>query len=160
MRDQYAGDISDFLKFALLRAMASSNRVLGIGWYYLPGGDGRPDGRHVEWRDDPAWRDFDSDLHAGLSSLSERSVAALERASIWPRRTIFHRDPVPADLMRREWAQRKRAALSSADLVFLDPDNGVGEVSQKHTTFEEIRLLRRATRTISVIHFPGRISHG
>jgi hypothetical protein len=41
MRDQYAGDISDVLKFAFLRALAGKDRTLGIAWYYAPGDDGR-----------------------------------------------------------------------------------------------------------------------
>ena len=43
MRDQYAGDVSDVLKFALLRALARQDRTLGVAWYYAPGDDGRPD---------------------------------------------------------------------------------------------------------------------
>ena len=56
MRDQYAGDVSDVLKFAFLRALAGADRTLGIAWYYAPGDDGRPDGRHLEWRDEAAFR--------------------------------------------------------------------------------------------------------
>ncbi|WP_155268936.1 hypothetical protein [Brucella intermedia] len=47
MRDQYAGEVSDVLKFALLRALARQDRTLGVVWYYAPGDDGR----HLEWRD-------------------------------------------------------------------------------------------------------------
>jgi hypothetical protein len=56
MRDQYVGDISDFLKFAFLRVLADTDRKLGIAWYYTPGNDGRADGRHLEWRDEPHWQ--------------------------------------------------------------------------------------------------------
>jgi hypothetical protein len=41
MRDQYVGDISDMLKFGLLRALAANDRKLDIAWYYAPGHDGR-----------------------------------------------------------------------------------------------------------------------
>jgi hypothetical protein len=82
VRDQYAGDISDVLKFAFLRALADRDRTLGVARYYAPGDDGRVDGRHLEWRDEPAWRQLDAQVHAGLSTLSERSIAALERATI------------------------------------------------------------------------------
>jgi hypothetical protein len=44
MRDQYAGDVSDVLKFAFLRALVGTDRRLGIAWYYVPGDDGRADG--------------------------------------------------------------------------------------------------------------------
>lgn len=156
MRDQYAGDLSDLLKFAFLRSMAAHDRSLGVAWYYDPGHDGRPDGRHLEWRDEPAWVDLDGDLHAGLATLPERSIAALEQAPIWPPGVTFHREPIPQRQARSAWGARKRQALDAADLVFLDPDNGLGGETQKHATFEEVRHLRRRGRTIVFITFPGR----
>jgi hypothetical protein len=156
MRDQYAGDVSDVLKFAFLRALAGADRTLGIAWYYAPGDDGRPDGRHLEWRDEPAWRQLDEELHAGLTTLPSRSIEALERAVIWPKGVLFHREPVPPRAQRSAWGTRKRSALDGADIVFLDPDNGLGGETQKHATFAEIRLLRKPERAIVFITFPGR----
>jgi len=100
MRDQYAGDVSDVLKFAFLRAFVGADRTLGIAWYYAPGDDGRADGRHLEWRDEPAWRKLNADLHAGLAALPERSISALEGTSIWPRGALFHREPMPPRVER------------------------------------------------------------
>ncbi len=156
VRDQYAGDVSDVLKFAFLRALAGDDRTLGVAWYYAPGDDGRADGRHLEWRGEPAWRLLDAQLHAGLSALPERSVAALERAMIWPNGALFHRDPMPPCVERGAWGARKRTALDGADIVFLDPDNGIGAESEKHAKFSEIRLLRKPARAIVFITFPGR----
>lgn len=56
MRDQYAGDVSAVIKFAFLRALAGKDRTLGTAWFYAPSLDGRSDGRHLEWRDEAAWR--------------------------------------------------------------------------------------------------------
>jgi hypothetical protein len=156
MRDQYAGDVSDVLKFAFLRALAGADRKLGIAWYYAPGDDGRPDGRHLEWRDEAAWRQLDDELHAGLTTLPSRSIEALECAAIWPPGAIFHREPVPPRAKRSLWGMQKRSILDSADIVFLDPDNGVGDETKKHATFAEIRLLRKLKRAIVFITFPGR----
>jgi hypothetical protein len=156
VRDQYAGDVSDILKFAFLRALAGADRTLGVAWYYAPEVDGLVDGRHLEWRDEPAWRQLDAQLHAGLSTLSERSIAALERATIWPNATVFHREPVPSRLLRSAWRMQMCAALDSANLVFLDPDNGLGSESEKHATYSEVNFLRRPGRTIVFITFPGR----
>ena len=156
MRDQYAGDVSDVLKFAFLRALAGSDRALGIAWYYAPGDDGKPDGRHLEWREEAAWKRLDEQLHVGLSTLSERSVAALERTDIWPKSTLFHREPMPTRLQRTEWGRQKRAALHGADIVYLDPDNGLGAETAKHATLVEIGLLRRPERAIVFITFPGK----
>jgi hypothetical protein len=156
VRDQYAGDVSDVVKFALLRALAGADHTLGIAWYYAPGDDGRADGRHLEWRDEAAWRVLDPQPHAGLATLPDRSVAALEQAAIWPTGALFHREPMPARVERSAWGMRKRSALDGADVVFLDPDNGVGSETEKHATFTEIRLLRRSGRAVVFITFPGR----
>jgi hypothetical protein len=156
MRDQYAGDISDVLKFALLRALAGNDKTLGVAWYYAPGDDGRPDGRHLEWREEAAWRLLDEELHIGLATLPERSIAALERSAIWPKGVLFHREPMPSRVGRSAWGARKRSALDGADIVFLDPDNGLGKETEKHATFSEIRLLRKPGRAIVFITFPGR----
>ncbi|MBS0505633.1 MAG: hypothetical protein JSS55_17915 [Proteobacteria bacterium] len=156
MRDQYAGDVSDVIKFAFLRALAGKDKTLGIAWYYAPSHDGRSDGRHLEWRDETAWRALDEELHAGLATLPERSVEALEQAMIWPEGALFHREPVPPRVERSAWGRRKRSALDAADILFLDPDNGVGGETEKHATFSEIRLLRKPGRAIVFITFPGR----
>ncbi|MAU62348.1 MAG: hypothetical protein CMI62_16630 [Parvibaculum sp.] len=156
MRDQYVGDVSDVLKFAFLRSLAATDRRLGIAWYYSPGDDGRPDGRHLEWRDEPAWRGLDSELCTGLLSIPARSVAALEGAPIWPCGTIFHHEPMPSRVDRPAWCERKRDTLQKADIVFLDPDNGVGAETKRHATYAEIRHLRRPGRAVAFITFPGR----
>ncbi len=159
MRDQYAGDISDVLKFGLLRALAANDRKLGIAWYYAPGHDGRADGRHLEWQDDEAWCRLDSDVAHALANLPERSVAALEGAQLWPAGAIFHREQMPHFTKRADWASRKRDALGACDLVFLDPDNGLGSDPEKHATFAEVRALRKTGRAIVFITFPKRVSH-
>jgi hypothetical protein len=156
VRDQYAGDVSDILKFAFLRALAGTDRTLGIAWYYAPGHDGRTDGRHLEWRDEMAWRPLDEELHASLAALPERSIAALEQATIWPRGVLFHREPMPPRLERNAWGMHKRSALDGANIVFLDLDNGVGADTEKHATLTEIGLLRKPGRAIVFITFPGR----
>jgi len=143
MRDQYVGDVSDVIKFALLRRLAGEDRKLGVAWYYDPGHDGRPDGRHLEWRDDASWEAFDPQLCNALKDLPERSIAALEMAAMWPVDTVFHRAPMPTKLDRQSWINQKCEQLAACDLIFLDPDNGIGQASPKHATFDELRQLRR-----------------
>jgi hypothetical protein len=69
---------------------------------------------------------------------------------------IFHSDPMPLRAVRSEWASRQRDALDQADIVFLDPDNGIGAESQKHATMLEILKLRKSARATVFITFPGR----
>lgn len=84
MRDQYAGDVSDLLKFAFLRALAADDRTLGVGWYYNSAHDGRKDGSHREYYDEPKWTSLDLPLWNALRTLPEPSVKALEALPIWP----------------------------------------------------------------------------
>jgi hypothetical protein len=156
MRDQYAGDVSDLLKFAFLRTLAGDDRTLGVGWYYNPGHDGRlKDGCHREYCQEPKWRFLDRALFDALGELPERSVSALEKLPIWPPKTRFHRIPVPSTGSRRSWAVDMHTVLQEASIIFLDPDNGVGS-TEKHTTVAEVAALRRPGRAVVLIKFPGR----
>ncbi|MFN9606450.1 MAG: hypothetical protein ACK6A7_23835 [Planctomycetota bacterium] len=159
MRDQYAGDISDYLKFAFLRAVAGGYEKLGMAWYYLPGHDGRPDGQHREYLEQPVWAALDDPLHLALQNLPQRTVASLESLKIWPKATSFHRAPVGAPT-RPEWVESMVADLDESDLIFLDPDNGLGQHRNKHAHVADLMALQRPRRAMAIIKFPGRnMSH-
>lgn len=156
MRDQYAGDVTDVAKVALLRRLTGAGHRLGVAWYYVTGHDGGTDGTLMGWAADPGWESLDPSAARAVAHLPARSVAALQAAAVWPAGTAFHGAPVPSDLgARREWAAEMRAALADADIVFADPDNGVGATA-KHATPTELRKLRAPGRTVIVIGFPGR----
>jgi hypothetical protein len=156
MRDQYAGDISDLLKLALLRKLARDDRTIGVAWYYNSGHDGRSDGRHREYCDEPKWASLDEVILNALKKLPEQSVAALEKLSIWPAKTRFHRVPMADTGNRRGWADNMRKTLQDASIVFLDPDNGVGPATERHATIAEVAAMRRPGRAVVLIKFPGR----
>jgi len=46
MQDRYAGDVGDFVKLGLLRAI-SPGRKLGVAWYRYPDEAHNGDGRHT-----------------------------------------------------------------------------------------------------------------
>ena len=50
----------------------------------------------------------------------------------------------------------RRSVLDSANIIFLDPDNGVGAETEKHATLTEIQMLRKPGPAIVFITFPGR----
>ncbi|MES3027650.1 MAG: hypothetical protein V4820_07350 [Pseudomonadota bacterium] len=159
MRDQYAGDVSDYLKYAFLRAMVEPGTSLGMAWYYLSGHDGRADGRHEEYLTNPLWAALDPDLFRALKSRTGRSVGELEGMEFWPAGTSFHRESVPVARARVPWAEAMIASLQDVDAVFADPDNGVsreGVVSRKSATISEIRALAADGRTLYLIRFPHR----
>ena len=60
MQDRYTGDIGDYVKCGLLRALAGG-RNLGVAWYLFPDEDHNSDGRHIDYLGQPdLWRAHDS----------------------------------------------------------------------------------------------------
>ena len=57
MQGRYAGDIGDYVKFSLLRAIADPGD-LGVIWYLYPDERHNNDGRHIEYLDQPAGTRF------------------------------------------------------------------------------------------------------
>jgi hypothetical protein len=154
MRHQCAGDVSDVLKIAFLRALAGADRTLGIAWYYEPGDDGHADGRHLEWRNEQAWQQLDTQLHAGLSMLPERSIAALgarrsgrrSACSIASRcrRASF---VTHGNAKARHWMARTAS--------FLTPTTGLAR-RRRSTPLSEIRLLGGLGERLCSSPFRGR----
>lgn len=169
MRDQYAGDISDFLKYALLRALAADDYKLGIAWYFNQNHDGRPDGRHTEyaqWRliDEPLWNELDGFCKAFHSCNDVRTVKNLEKLNFWPPDTVFHGtgdgEAVPRFKKHRQnWIHGVREKLDGSRLVFLDPDNSVhSTITARHASYSDICSLRVRGRAIICIKFPAHVN--
>jgi hypothetical protein len=137
VQDRYAGDIGDYVKLGLLRAI-SVNRKLGVAWYRTPDESDNNDGNHTTYLDQPEkYSAVDQELFYHLKNVvrDERSIKsllpalgqavsfdeALDLASIPSRQ---RRD------WRAEWFKRATQALSAqalseCDIVFADPDNGI-----------------------------------
>ena len=82
MQDRYTGDIGDYIKYALLRAL-SPGLKLGIAWYLYPDENHNSDGKHVQYLQDPQrWRHLDPELFDALKQIveSNRSVSAVAAA--------------------------------------------------------------------------------
>ena len=135
MQDRYAGDIGDFVKYALLRALSSGAR-LGVAWYLHPKEGGSGDGRHTAYLERPEeWRGFDEELFDSLRrivAMGTRSVAAVQSASVLGNAVFADESLDLADVpvnrrtaWRRDWFERVRERLDDCDLVFADPDNGL-----------------------------------
>lgn len=97
VQNRYAGDIGDYLKLAILRALSRGYR-LGIAWWLYPDESHNGDGRHIGYLSDPGrWRHFDPDLFDALAAIvasCQRDVQALETANILPG-AIFANEVIP-----------------------------------------------------------------
>lgn len=154
MKNQYFGDINDYRKYGLLRALQSSGdgRLL-VAWMLTPDDGGR-DGRFRTYLEASAtWATYDPDLFAGLSGLlrssPQPSVSLIEGSGLLPR-ACYHSAVVPDKRQERDaWRDDLLRTASGVDLVFVDPDNGI-EVpskpvgrkgSSKYVTWREVQAL-------------------
>lgn len=165
MQDRYAGDVGDFGKFAVLRALAG-DRTLGVCWYRCSGaGEQNNDGRHVAYLDRAdEFRHLDEHAFDAMRSVvrSDRSLAALERCNLLPGAT-YHGDEVPRDDdARKAWFARLAKAVDHCDLVFTDADNGFewSKLSPKCVARAEARALRRRGRALLLYHHQTRRAGG
>ena len=135
MQDRYTGDIGDFVKYGLLRAIRGRKR-LGVAWYLHPDGGPEGNGQHTAYlQQRTRWRHLDPDLFDALKRLvdgGERSVGAVQAAGVLDS-AAFAVEPLDIARVavsdrkrwRSEWFERVRNRLSGCDLVFADPDNGL-----------------------------------
>lgn len=146
MQNRYVGDVGDFAKFALLRAIARSTHLrIAVIWYLYTDEDHNADGRHVSYLRDPVFAQLDPDLHAALARILEkgrRSVRSIAASNILPADTTFFTpsvsDKAAARVVRAErsrsralWMKKALACARDHELVFLDPDNGIETASVK-----------------------------
>lgn len=138
MRDQYVGDIGDFVKYGLLRAIRGG-KCLGVAWYLCadPGSTKKGDGRFTGFLDRPTeWRDLDPELFDNLKRLvdkGKRSVSQVQESGIlgdavFADEPVDHVAGIPVPdraRWRHKWFERVKDKLSCCDFLFADPDNGL-----------------------------------
>jgi len=134
MKNQYFGDINDYLKYGLLRSIIAETKLRLVVCWMLTDDDGRTDGSKIRYLDQAAvWRSYDPPLfdllqHAVRSG--ERNIEAVETGQILPGAVYY------SDLLgdngddRYRYFEGLESSMSNADLVFFDPDNGM-EVRSK-----------------------------
>lgn len=113
MKDQYVGDVKDYFKYGLLRALNGNGLPLLVCWMLTPP-DGRTHGSKTAYLHGRQFRHVDPELHDALDELvgsGDRRVAAIEASSLL--RAGYVRTVAEA-----------RAVEGPPSLVFLDPDQG------------------------------------
>lgn len=132
MQDRYAGDIGDFVKLGLLRAISPDHK-LGVAWYRFPDEPHNKDGRHTGYlRQQHLYRQLDCELFDYLAELvnGERTIGSL--LPMLPGAVSsgesLDMTSIPARLRRswrQAWFSRTLEQLDGCDVVFADPDNGI-----------------------------------
>jgi hypothetical protein len=193
MQNRYVGDVGDFGKYGLLRALCNCDFTkirLGIVWYLVPSESHNDDGKHVNYLRTSAGmstsslRRCDPKLHDGLKRLlvndqneimsERRLVTTVESSGLLPLDTVFYSAPLSYSREmstskrleeRRSWLKGALQATVSADLVFLDPDNGIEckSVSRtqlkgpKYVFWDEIGAFVNRGQSVVVYHHLNRL---
>jgi hypothetical protein len=172
MKNQYFGDINDYRKYGLLRALQlTGDSSLLVAWMLTPDDGGLDGGFRSYLKNRSRWAKYDPSLFDGLADLlrspSQRSVSLIERSGLLLR-TRYHTAVVPDGRSERDgWQKDLLRTASGVDLVFLDPDNGI-EVpskpigrkgSSKYVTWREIRSLWKAGCSLLIYQHFRRENH-
>jgi hypothetical protein len=156
MKDQYVGDVNDYLKYALLRELqAGRDGGLTVCWL-LTELDGRPDGSFLGYLDDPdRYRPADPELFDSLGAIvggNRRSLRSIEDAGLIPR-ARFYSELLPSALSSRsDYFKGLSTMVRRNDLVFFDPDNGfeIKRPTSKHVLWSEVVDISEAGHSVLV----------
>ena len=157
MQSKYVADVGDFGKYGLLRRLtgltdsetATPDLSLGICWHLVPDDCCRRDGRHVTYLNDTdqnrcLYRECAPLLWETLRGLIEggnRCIHGIPRLSIFPATTTFYDAPlcypfyasrIMREMLRDRWFEGSLRGTEGTDVVFVDPDNGLGPDLQKY----------------------------
>jgi hypothetical protein len=130
VKDQYFGDVNDYRKYGLLRAILAAAAVrLGV-CLMLTAPDNRNDGRHLAYLGKPSkFRVFDPELfdwlrHA-MNGYPDRQTAWIQASGLLGAAVYFSELLVDDRDHRKAWFASCCRQLGGCDLIFYDPDNGL-----------------------------------
>ncbi|MBQ7541941.1 MAG: hypothetical protein IJT44_06575 [Clostridia bacterium] len=173
MQDRYAGDIGDYGKIALLKELHNQGLSIGVNWYKTEplafeikrnGGYKQNDGAYGISQE---LKECDPVLAEKLTKIAksdDRSIRALEKADLIPGAAFFS-DTVPVD-NREAWHANALSFFrkNNADLIFLDPDNGLlvpsakkgSPRSVKYAYYEEVAYYLDAKQSVLIYNHRSR----
>ena len=159
MKNQYFGDLYDYIKYSLLRQLSRRGTVSTAVCWMLTENDERRDGHRVSYLIKPeGWRSFDPPvfdcLREAVLERKERNIRAVEESGLLSE-TIFYA-PLLADGSdeRRTYFDEFLTFSNERDLVFFDPDNGLEIKSVKYGRKGSSRYLfmSEVSRSVSAGH--------
>lgn len=169
MKNQYFGDVNDYRKYGLLRGLSANGALKTVVCWTLTPDDSRTDGSRVGYLSQPeAWHRYDPVVFSHLQRTIRagvRAVKAIEDQRVLPNCTFFDELLMDDAAKRDQYFERFRKFARGRDLVFFDPDNGLGvksvgrgdRNSSKYLYDSEVAATYREDHSILVYqHFPRR----
>lgn len=172
MKNQYFGDINDYLKYGLLRLITQNSGIrIGICWMLTPN-DRRNDGSRITYLSKPkTWRHFDPELYDFLRycviDRSVRSIAEIENPKLLPG-CLFHSAMLLDDAKSRcQYFEDLKYWMRTCDLLFFDVDNGMEvkskpygrEGSSKYLYWHEACELYKLGYSLLIFQFHKRMKY-
>lgn len=167
MKEQYVGDISDYRKYTLLRALSAAGRVrIGVCWMLTPS-DGSSDGNRLDYLKRPEqYRSYDPGLFDLLAHTAaepdRRRLHSIEESGAIAG-AAYYNEPLHDDAARRSlFMDRCLSEFRDVDLAFFDPDNGLETAlpkgrknSSKYIYLDELAAFYAAGKSLLIYqHFP------
>ena len=184
MQDRYVGDIGDFGKYGLLRALTGAGQTpslgLGVVWYLYPDECHNDDGKFTGYlcenpRNRSRFRACDPDLYDALHHLvceGQQNVAAVRRRNILPFTTTYYEHPLSypprmprseRQIIRDSWLEGALQTTIDSDLVFVDPDNGISQTASpwrkkgpKHVFMDDLLRFYQRGQSLVIYHHLSR----
>lgn len=181
MQNMYVGDIGDYGKYGLLRALAPAYQKLGVVWYLVGNEYHLNDGRHIDYLEKLKFMDCDEELFVKLKQIiasNNRNLEQIQEDEILPDNTVYYDEQLSYDgvkanspmgraerlRVREKWIGNAIEEVSGCDAVFLDPDNGLETPSvdkhkskaPKYVFYNEVERFLSNTETVIIYHHLSR----
>ena len=144
---------------------------LGVAWYLYPDED-NGDGKFTAY---PKLKECDHTLYGVLTQLVDegnRSVAAVRRSGILPSDTTYYEECLSyprnekrssRECRRKIWLDGALDAAKEADVIFVDPDNGISVTASpfqkngpKFVFVDDLRCFFQRGKSLIIYHHLGR----
>ncbi|MEI7768254.1 MAG: hypothetical protein WCJ97_12545 [Phycisphaerae bacterium] len=175
MKNQYFGDVNDYCKYGLLRALkVPGNSHLGVCWMLTPD-DGKGDGEKRDYLNHSEdYLQYDPDLYDWFFKHREdrqaRNVNLIEKSDT----PLLGNAKFYAQILNYDREDRQRyfqecwKAFDKCGLIYFDPDNGLEvpsvakgwQDSSKYVYWDEVRTAFRMGASVLIYqHFPKFVDH-
>jgi hypothetical protein len=170
VKNQYFGDINDYMKYGLIRLLTNYGRVrTAICWMLTPN-DGNTDGKFTDYLHRPEfWRGYDPPLYEHLRDIvlgKTREVYAAQSDGILPNCLFYPTLLSDNPEIRARYFEGFERVSKGCELIFFDPDNGL-EVkskpygrkhSSKYLYWREVRKFFNAGHSLLIYQHFRRIN--
>ena len=168
MKHQYFGDLSDYKKYSVLRALAHDGQLRTmVAWMLTPNDEGNEGNVNQYLRKPDEWRQFEPDvfdfLHESVVVNETKDLRLVENNDIVPGTDYFWNILADNRDERQAYFKELHREARDHDIVFLDPDTGIAtnsivkgrKGSSKYIFWDEMEDLWDRDHSLLVYqHFP------